>query len=90
MDNRSSPNDPRSASAAYVGLPVSISTRCNVAAIAVVQAKADRHAAQVLPVIVAIRAEGITTHAGIARKLNVSGVLAPRGGQWTSTSVANH
>jgi hypothetical protein len=77
------------ASATCFELPVPISTRSNTAAIAVVRAKADRHAAQVRPVIAAIRTEGITTHSGIARKLNALGVLAPRGGRWTSTSVAN-
>jgi len=68
---------------------VPTSTKRNAAAIAVVRAKADRQAAQVLPVIAPIRAEGITTHAGIARVLNARGIRAPRGGEWTSASVRN-
>jgi len=46
--------------------------------IARLKAKADAHAANILPVIEAIRAEGKT-----------SGVLTPNGGQWWATSVRN-
>jgi DNA invertase Pin-like site-specific DNA recombinase len=61
----------------------------NAQGIAAARAKADRHAAQVLPVIEAIRAEGITSQTAIARQLNERGILAPRGGQWTATAVRN-
>lgn len=61
----------------------------NAAAVAAAKARADQHAAQVLPAIEAIRAEGIPTLAGIARALNDRGVLAPRGGRWEATSVRN-
>jgi hypothetical protein len=73
----------------HSGPSLSGSTRRNSAAVAVVRQKPDRHAAQVLPVLAAIRAEGITTHAGIARELNARGVPTPRGGRWTSASVRN-
>jgi DNA invertase Pin-like site-specific DNA recombinase len=37
----------------------------------------------------ALRAEGVTTHAGLARALTECGVLTPRGGAaWTHTTVA--
>jgi len=61
----------------------------NAAGIIAVKASADRHAAQVLPVVAALRAEGITSLKGIARALNERGVLAPRGGTWLATSVRN-
>jgi DNA invertase Pin-like site-specific DNA recombinase len=61
----------------------------NAAGIAAVKAGADRHAAQVLPVVAALRAEGITSLKAIARALNERGVLAPRGGTWLATSVRN-
>jgi len=59
----------------------------NGSAVAAVQARADQHARQVMPVVVAIRAEGIASLNGIARALNERGVLAPRGGRWEATSV---
>ena len=61
----------------------------NAAGIAGAKASADRHAAQVLPVVAALRAEGITSLKAIARALNERGVLAPRGGTWLATSVRN-
>jgi DNA invertase Pin-like site-specific DNA recombinase len=61
----------------------------NAAGIAGAKASADRHAAQVLPVVAALRAEGITGLKAIARALNERGVLAPRGGIWLATSVRN-
>ncbi len=61
----------------------------NDAAIAAVKAGADRHAAQVAPVIAAIRAEGITSNKGIAAELNRRGILTARGGQWHATTVRN-
>jgi DNA invertase Pin-like site-specific DNA recombinase len=49
--------------------------------------KADQHAAQVRPMIEAIRAGGITTLDGIARELTARGVLTAKGGQWDATRV---
>ncbi len=56
---------------------------------AVVTAQADRHAANVLPIVNAIRASGVTTLAGIADVLNTRGVRTARGGQWWPGSVRN-
>jgi DNA invertase Pin-like site-specific DNA recombinase len=61
----------------------------NTAAVSAVKAGADRHAAQVLPVVEAIRDDGIGTLAGIARALNERGVLTARGGTWDATRVRN-
>jgi hypothetical protein len=52
-------------------------------------AAANCHAAQVLPVVDAIRGNGIETLAGIARALNERGVLTARGGTWDATRVRN-
>jgi DNA invertase Pin-like site-specific DNA recombinase len=61
----------------------------NAAGIAATRALADRHAAQVLPVIDAIRGEGVTSLLGIAGELNRRGILTARGGQWYATTVRN-
>lgn len=59
----------------------------NAAGVAAVKSSADRHAAQVLPVVEAIRAEGITGLKAIARELTARGVLTARGGQWDASRV---
>jgi DNA invertase Pin-like site-specific DNA recombinase len=51
--------------------------------------EADRFAANVVPVVEAIRASGISTLAGIAQALNARGVCSPRGGRWHVSSVQN-
>jgi len=53
------------------------------------KAKADRHAAKVLPILATLRTEGIVSQSAVARELNQRGILAPRGGQWTATAVRN-
>jgi hypothetical protein len=52
-------------------------------------ASANRHAAQVLPVIGVIRDDGVTSLLGIAAELNRRGILTARGGQWYATTVRN-
>ena len=61
----------------------------NAAGVAALRAKADRHAGQVMPVVDAIRTEGIVSLNGIARELNARGVLAARGGVWNASRVRN-
>jgi DNA invertase Pin-like site-specific DNA recombinase len=61
----------------------------NAAGIAAVMAKADQHAARIMPVVNAIRAAGAVSLKAIARELNKRGILAPRGGRWEATSVRN-
>lgn len=53
------------------------------------KAQADHHAANVLPVIEAIRSAGVVTLAGIAEALNARGIHTARGGSWHPTTVKN-
>src|SRR3954449_8697708 len=52
-------------------------------------AQADRHAANVLPIIREIQAAGVGTLAGIADALNARGVRTARGGRWHRSTVRN-
>jgi DNA invertase Pin-like site-specific DNA recombinase len=61
----------------------------NGAAVQALQRRADEFAADVLPIIDAVREDGHTSLQAIARELNVRGILTPRGGEWTATSVRN-
>ena len=54
-----------------------------------VRAEADRHAANVLPIIREAQKAGATTLREIAEALNARGVSTARGGQWHATSVKN-
>ncbi len=58
-------------------------------AVASVKAAADRHAANVLPVIRDIQRSGATSLHAIADALNARGIPTPRGGQWYAKSVSN-
>jgi DNA invertase Pin-like site-specific DNA recombinase len=51
-------------------------------------ATARKRAADVLPVIESIKAEGAVTLAGIAEKLNQRSIPAPRGGSWSPVQVS--
>jgi DNA invertase Pin-like site-specific DNA recombinase len=55
----------------------------------VLRAKADRHAANVLPIIAEIQRTGATTLRAIAHALNKRGISTPRGRQWEAMSVKN-
>jgi DNA invertase Pin-like site-specific DNA recombinase len=55
----------------------------------VIKANADRHAANVLPVIRAAQKAGATTLREVADVLNARGVHTARGGKWFATSVKN-
>ena len=59
-----------------------------IAAAASVKAKADEFAAQVLPRIRALQAEGLSMNA-IAKRLAEAGVKTARGGVWTQVQVSN-
>jgi len=61
----------------------------NVAAVAEVIAKADRHAQDVLPIIDDITSVGVTGLRGIAAELNDRGILTARSGKWHPTTVRN-
>ena len=49
--------------------------------------RADHSAHVVLPIIEAMRVDGISSLSGIAAALNERGVPTPREGQWTATAV---
>ena len=53
------------------------------------RAAADQFAANVLPIVRAIRASGLATLREIADALNARGVRTARGGQWHSSTVHN-
>ena len=58
-------------------------------AVEAVRAAADRHAANVLPIIREAQKAGARTLREIANVLNARGVSTARGGQWYATSVKN-
>jgi DNA invertase Pin-like site-specific DNA recombinase len=58
-------------------------------AVEALQEAADRHAANVLPIIRAVQKAGARTLREIAEALNARGVPTPRGGRWHATSVRN-
>ncbi len=51
--------------------------------------KADRFAANVIPIIWEIEASGVTSHLGIAKALNARGIPTARGGEWYAATVRN-
>jgi len=51
--------------------------------------EADRFAANLLPLVDAIRASGVSSLAGIADALNSRGVRSARGGRWHVSTVQN-
>ena len=53
------------------------------------KANADRHAANVLPIIAEIQKGGATTLRAIAEALNARGIPTPRGRKWEAMSVKN-
>lgn len=61
----------------------------NGASVAAIKQGADQHAANLAPVVHALKAEGITSLGAIADALNARGMLTPRGGRWHKSSVRN-
>jgi DNA invertase Pin-like site-specific DNA recombinase len=61
----------------------------NMAAVASIKSAADRHAADIMPIIDDIRAAGISTLAGIAAELNTRGIITARAGRWHAATVKN-
>jgi DNA invertase Pin-like site-specific DNA recombinase len=58
-------------------------------AVGAIETNADRHAANVLPIIREIQATGATSLRAIADALNARGVPTARGGRWQAQTVAN-
>jgi DNA invertase Pin-like site-specific DNA recombinase len=50
---------------------------------------ADKHAANVLPIVREIQAAGITSARDIAKALNARGIRTARGGEWHHSTVRN-
>lgn len=61
----------------------------NTAALSIIKARADSRAANLKPVIEALKAEQVESLGAIAAALNDRGMLTPRGGQWHKSSVRN-
>lgn len=59
------------------------------AAVETIEATADRHAANVLPIIREIKRAGASTLREIADALNARGVSTSRGGRWYAMTVSN-
>jgi DNA invertase Pin-like site-specific DNA recombinase len=59
------------------------------AAVEVVAANADRHAANVLPIIREVQRAGARTLRAIAEARNARGVPTARGGRWAAMTVSN-
>jgi DNA invertase Pin-like site-specific DNA recombinase len=55
----------------------------------VLKRDADAFAANVLPIIVSLRASGVTDLRGLAGALNTRGIRTARGGQWHVSNVKN-
>jgi DNA invertase Pin-like site-specific DNA recombinase len=58
-------------------------------AVQTIEATADQHAANVLPLIEVIKRAGATTLRDIADALNARGVATARGGRWYAMTVSN-
>jgi DNA invertase Pin-like site-specific DNA recombinase len=69
--------------------PLRRAAKGNVAAVQAIKTGAGRHAQDVLPIIEAIRGQGVTSLNGIAAELNRRDILTARGGQWHATTVRN-
>jgi DNA invertase Pin-like site-specific DNA recombinase len=61
----------------------------NGAAVSALKDAADRHAADLAPVVTQLRAEGLTSLPALAGALNERGMVTPRGGKWHPSSVRN-
>jgi DNA invertase Pin-like site-specific DNA recombinase len=74
-----------------LGNPANLSRRDvgSVNGNAVKACKADARAADLMPVIQAIRGEGNTSLRQIAAGLTARGIKTPRGREWTATAVKN-
>jgi DNA invertase Pin-like site-specific DNA recombinase len=65
----------------------SVALRGNAAGVQVRVAKARKRAADLLPVIRAIQEEGAQSLRQVATVLNMRGIKAPRGGDWSTVQV---
>jgi DNA invertase Pin-like site-specific DNA recombinase len=64
-------------------------TEARKAAVEIIEANADRHAANVLPIIREIQQASATSLRAIAEALNARGIATARGGRWQAMTVSN-
>jgi hypothetical protein len=57
--------------------------------VAAIKAEADRHAANVLPIVREAQKAGAESLRDVADALNARGIATARGGKWHATSVKN-
>jgi DNA invertase Pin-like site-specific DNA recombinase len=69
--------------------PLKRAGKGNGAAVGALKDAADRHAAELGPVITHLRAEGVTSLPALAKALNERQMRTPRGGKWHPSSVRN-
>jgi hypothetical protein len=84
----------RRASPDLRGTPVKLGNRSNIHQAGAngrrrAKATAEAFAANVMPIVDALRKSGVTTLAGIADALNARGVPTARGGRWHVSTVMN-
>jgi DNA invertase Pin-like site-specific DNA recombinase len=72
-----------------LGAPRAALDKARTSAIASIKSEADRHAANVLPIIREARRAGASTLRDIAEALNARGITTARGGRWHATTVKN-
>ena len=63
--------------------------RGRVAGVVAIKAKAQGFAADVLPIVDAIKADGHTSLRAIAAELNARGIMTARGGRWAAQTVSD-
>src|SRR4051812_31476466 len=63
--------------------------RGNGAAVEAIKLKAQAFAADIMPIVESIRAEGRTSLRDIAAELNARGIMPARGGKWAAQSVSD-
>lgn len=63
--------------------------RGNGAAVEAIRAKSQAFAADVMPIITAIKAEGHSSLRAIASELNARGIMTARGGKWAPQAVSD-
>jgi DNA invertase Pin-like site-specific DNA recombinase len=61
----------------------------NAASLKAIGARADQHAARLVPVLATLALEGVRSLGDIANALNERSMLTPRGGRWHKSSVRN-
>ncbi len=78
----------KKAQGVQLGNPTNLA-EARIKAVASTKATADAFAANVLPVIQQVKANGATSYRAIAEALNIRNVRTARGGTWQAATVRN-